>query len=204
VRIVVIMAARSQVFVITGPSGVGKGTLISALLERMPELRLSVSATTRPPRAGEREGVDYYFLDQQEFDARVRAGDFLEHVDYAGFSYGTLRSELDGSAGSEAPIVLEIEVRGARMIRNELPYATLIFIAPPSLEELRSRLRGRGTDDPEKIARRLQVAAEELQAAPEFAHVVLNDRIERALGELEVIVRAALGCNGSVEVEAEA
>ncbi len=198
------MAAQAHIFVITGPSGVGKVTLIRALLERMPSLRLSVSATTRPPRAGERDGVDYHFLDQAEFDARVAAGDFVEHVDYAGHSYGTLRSELDGSAGPGVPVVLEIEVQGARLVRHALPYATLIFIAPPSVEELRSRLYGRGTDDPEKIERRLAVAGKELRAAPEFAHVVLNDRLERALNELEAIVRAALACNGSVEVEAGA
>jgi len=190
--------------VITGPSGVGKGTLIRGLLQRMPELRLSVSATTRPPRAGERDGIDYHFLEQPEFDARVTAGDFVEHVDYAGFSYGTLRSELDGSAVSERPVVLEIEVQGARLVRNALPYATLIFIAPPSLEELRARLYGRGTDQPEKIERRLEVAGEELKAAPEFEHVVLNDQLERALAELEAIVRAGLACNGSVGVEAGA
>jgi len=202
---VMVMVARSHVFVITGPSGVGKGTLIRALLERMPELRLAVSATTRPPRAGERDGVHYHFLAQGDFDARVSAGEFVEHVAYAGHSYGTLRSELEGGdSGPGGPVVLEIEVQGARLIRNALPYATLIFIAPPSLEELRARLCGRATDDPEKIERRLAVAGEELQAAPEFAHVVLNDEVDRALAELEAIVRNALACNGSVEIEAGA
>jgi guanylate kinase len=186
------VAAAGHVFVITGPSGVGKGTLIRGLLERMPELELSVSATTRAPRAGERDGVDYHFLTPAQFAARRAAGEFVEDVDYAGSSYGTLRSELEGRVAAGAPVVLEIEVQGARQVRRSLPDATQIFIAPPSLAELRRRLKERGTDEAEKVEQRLQVAERELEARPEFAHVVVNDRLEQALAELEAILRREL------------
>ena len=146
----------ARVFVITGPSGVGKGTLIRGLMERLPELELSVSATTRAPRAGERDGVDYHFLTREEFDRRVAAGDFVEHADYAGRRYGTLRSELETRMASGAPVVLEIELQGARQVRETMPEAIQVFIAPPSVEALRTRLVGRGTDDPQEVERRLQ------------------------------------------------
>jgi len=190
----------ARVFVITGPSGVGKGTLIRGLMERLPRLRLSVSATTRPPRTGERDGVDYYFLTAEQFEEHVRKGDFVEHARYAGRSYGTLHSELGQAApGPEAerqtppaPVVLEIEVQGARQVRRSVPDAVQVFIAPPSLDALRTRLVGRGTDDPEEVERRLQVARDELAAQPEFAHVVVNDRLEDALERLTAIVEGAL------------
>jgi guanylate kinase len=123
-----------RVFVITGPSGVGKGTLIRSLLERHPEVGLSVSATTRAPRPGERDGVDYHFLDPAEFDRLVVGGEFVEHADYAGNRYGTLRRELDARAAAGAPVVLEIDLQGARQVRRALPDAVQVFIAPPSFE----------------------------------------------------------------------
>ncbi len=183
----------ARVFVITGPSGVGKGTLIRGLRERIPELELSVSATTRAPRPGEQDGVDYHFLSRAEFDRRVASGEFVEHADYAGRSYGTLRSELDRRVKAGVPVVLEIEVQGARQVREAMPEAVQVFIAPPSLEALRTRLVGRGTDDAEEVARRLEVAETELAAQPEFGHVVVNDRLEDALEQLVAIVRASLG-----------
>jgi guanylate kinase len=182
----------ARVFVITGPSGVGKGTLIRGLMERLPQLELSVSATTRQPRPGERDGADYHFLTPEEFDRRVAEGDFVEHADYAGRRYGTLRSELDRRLGAGVPVVLEIEVQGARQVREAMPEAVQVFIAPPSLEALRTRLIGRGTDDPEEVERRLQVAEQELAAQSEFGHVVVNDRLEDALDELGRIVGANL------------
>ena len=176
-----------MVFVITGPSGVGKGTLIRTLLERVPELQLAVSATTRQPRPGEEDGVHYHFLSEAEFDKRVIAGEFLEHADYSGRRYGTLKSELD-----KDDVVLEIEVQGARQVAREMPDAVRIFIAPPSEETLRTRLIGRGHDDPEQVERRLEVAKAELEAQDEFAHVVHNDRLDDAAEELERVVRSAL------------
>jgi guanylate kinase len=158
----------------------------------MPDIELAVSATTRAPRPGERDGVDYHFLSDAEFDARLRAGDFVEHAAYSGHRYGTLRSELERSAASGVPVVLEIEVQGARQIRERMPEAVQVFIAPPSLEALRARLVGRGTDPPEDVERRLATAREELEAEPEFGHVVVNDRLESAVAELASIVRDAL------------
>jgi guanylate kinase len=169
---------------------VGKGTLIRGLRERIPELELAVSATTRPPRPGERDGADYHFLSDDEFDRRLRDGDFVEHARYSGNRYGTLRSELERRAAAGVPVVLEIEVQGARQIRERMPEAEQVFIAPPSLEALRARLVGRGTDASEDVERRLQTAREELAAEPEFGHVVVNDRLEAAVAELERIVRA--------------
>ena len=181
-----------RVFVITGPSGVGKGTLIRLLRERVPQLALSVSATTRAPRPGEEDGVDYHFLSDAEFDERLRAGEFVEHASYSGNRYGTLRSELARRAAAGVPVVLEIEVQGARQIREAMPEAEQVFIAPPSVDALRERLVGRGTDAAEDVERRLATALDELEAEPEFGHVVVNDRLETAVGELERIVRDSL------------
>jgi guanylate kinase len=186
----------AQVFVITGPSGVGKGTLIRSLRERVPELELSVSATTRAPRPGEADGVDYHFLSDHEFQQRVDAGEFVEHATYSGRRYGTLRSELERRTAAGMPVVLEIEVQGARQIRETMPDALQVFIAPPSVEALRARLVGRGTDDPEQVDARLRVAREELSAQDEFGEVVVNDRLEDAVDELTRIVRRALGGAG--------
>jgi guanylate kinase len=170
-----------SVLVVTGPSGVGKGTLIRRLLEERPDYRLSVSATTRTPRPGEEEGRDYHFLSEQEFERRVAAGDFLEHALYAGNHYGTLKEEVDRAGGN---LVLEIEVEGARQVRKALPEATQVFIAPPSDEALRERLIRRNTDAPEVIERRLARAKEELAARQEFKRVIVNDDLDRAVEEL--------------------
>jgi guanylate kinase len=180
----------ARVFVITGPSGVGKGTLIRGLLERVPGLELSVSATTRTPRPGERDGADYHFMSDEEFERRAAAGEFVEHAMYSGRRYGTLRSELERRIADGSPVVLEIEVQGARQIREAMPEAVAVFIAPPSLEALRVRLIGRGTDAPRDIDERMRTAERELQAQPEFMHVVVNDRLEQATSELAQIVNA--------------
>jgi guanylate kinase len=177
----------SRLFVITGPSGVGKGTLIAALRERRPELQLSISATTRAARPGEEDGVAYYFLSDAEFDRRLAAGEFVEHARYAGHRYGTLRGELDRHTFRGEPIVLEIEVQGARQIRQAIPQAVLVFIAPRSLEVLRERLEQRGTDDAATIEERLAVAAVELDARDEFPHTIVNDAFDDALAQLEAI-----------------
>jgi guanylate kinase len=183
---------NAKVFVITGPSGVGKGTLIRGLLERVPELELSVSATTRAPRPGEREGMEYHFMTKEEFERRAAAGSFVEHAAYSGNRYGTLRSELERRLEAGAPVVLEIEVQGARQVREAMPEAVAVFIAPPSRDALRVRLVGRGTDAPEQVDERLRTADQELEAQPEFAHVIINDRLEQATDELVDVVRGAL------------
>jgi guanylate kinase len=182
----------ARVIVITGPSGVGKGTLIRGLLERLPRLELSISATTRQPRPGEADGVAYHFLGPEEFDSRVAAGEFIEHAEYSGNRYGTLRSEVQRRLDQGRPVVLEIEVQGARQVREALPDAVAVFIAPPSLEALRARLVGRGTDTPEEVEARLRTAERELEAQDEFPHVVVNDRLQEATEDLVQVVSHAL------------
>jgi guanylate kinase len=182
----------AKVFVITGPSGVGKGTLIEKLLDRIPELELAVSATTREPRPGEEDGRDYHFLSESEFERRVEAGDFLEHAAYSGNRYGTLREAVEGRLAEGRSVVLEIEVQGARQVRAAMPEAVLIFIAPPDAAALRRRLEGRSTDSPDAIERRLRTAELELEARVEFPHVVVNDDVQEAAAELESLVRERL------------
>jgi guanylate kinase len=183
---------KGKVFVITGPSGVGKGTLIERLLDAVPGLELSVSATTREPRAGEVNGRDYHFLTSEEFERRVEAADFLEHATYSGNRYGTLREEVERRLAEGRSVVLEIEVQGARQVRAAMPEAVLIFIAPPGPAALRERLEERGTDSPEAIARRLRTAEIELEAQDEFPHVVVNDEVQKSASELEKLVREQL------------
>jgi guanylate kinase len=164
-------------------------------MQRLPQLELSVSATTRGPRPGEQDHVDYHFLTPEEFERRVAHNEFVEHAHYAGRSYGTLRSELEERVRAGVPVVLEIEVQGARQVRAAMPEAVQVFIAPPSLEALRTRLVGRGTDDSEEVERRLRVAEQELAAQPEFAHVVVNDRLDEALEQLTAIVQDKLSAS---------
>ncbi|MFN8124476.1 MAG: guanylate kinase [Thermoleophilia bacterium] len=174
--------------IISGPSGAGKGTLIERILARMPHVCVAVSATTRGMRPGEVDGEDYHFLTQEEFARRVDAGEFLEHVTYAGNRYGTLRSEVERQLAAGRSVVLEIELRGARAVRERLPEAVSVFIEPPSLEELVRRLRNRNTEADADIEARLAESRIELQAMEEFDHKVLNDDVDAASGELEGIV----------------
>jgi guanylate kinase len=184
------MAAK--VFVITGPSGVGKGTLIKLLLTACPNLELSISATTRQPREGEVDGRDYHFLSREDFDRRIDAGDFLEFATYSGNRYGTLRSEVERRLDSGHSVVLEIEVQGAQQVRAAKEDSVQIFIAPPDPGVLRERLLGRGTDSEDAIDRRLEVAKQELAAKEDFDYQVVNDDRERAAEELVRIVRTEL------------
>ena len=156
----------------------------------MPGLCVSVSATTRAPRPGEVDGRDYHFLTPREFEERLRRNEFLEHAVYAGNRYGTLASELERDVEA---LVLEIEVQGARQVRERLPSATRVFIAPPSPEALRARLEARGSDPPHEIESRLARAQEELAARDEFRHVIVNDDVERAAGELEELLARVWG-----------
>jgi len=190
-----IPARMAKVFVITGPSGVGKGTLIKELLQRVPNLELSISATTRSPREGEVDGRDYHFLTSEEFECRIDEDDFLEWATYSHNRYGTLRSEVERCLEAGKSVVLEIEVQGAQQVRAAKKDSVQIFIAPPNPAVLRERLIGRGTDSTEAIDDRLKVAEQELAVKEDFDHQIINDDVDRAADELVAIVRAELGLN---------
>lgn len=177
--------AQARLTVITGPSGVGKGTLVSRLLAKHPSIWLSVSATTRAARPGELEGQSYFFLSREAFEAQVAEGGFLEWAEFAGNLYGTPRGPVDEQLAAGRPVLLEIELEGARQVRQSCPAAFQLFIKPPSFEELERRIRGRGTDSEEAIARRLERAGVELAAEDEFDAALVNGDLERALAELE-------------------
>ncbi|UPM51060.1 guanylate kinase [Synechococcus sp. A10-1-5-1] len=181
-------SSSGRLFLITGPSGVGKGTLVSALLERHPDIWLSISATTRAPRSGEVDGTSYFFLERSEFEAKVAQGGLLEWAEFAGNCYGTPREPVEEQLQAGRPVLLEIELEGARQVRRTFPSGFQIFIEPPSFEELERRIRGRGTDSEEAIARRLERAKVELQAASEFDAVIVNGELAEALTQLEQLM----------------
>ena len=185
------------VFVITGPSGAGKGTLIKALLGRLPELEHTISATTRARRPGEEDGREYHFLTPADFQQRIDAGEFLEWVDYVGNRYGTLRSEIDRIGDRGHVPVLELETEGAKWVKKRLPTAITIFITAP-LEELSRRLRERATESSGVIGERLALAQRQFQEAGLFDHVVANDDVEEATDRLEEIVHRALSAAGTM------
>jgi guanylate kinase len=185
-----------KLFVITGPSGAGKGTLIKGLLERRSDLELAVSATTRARRPGEADGKDYYFLSEEEFLERVEHGEFLEHVVYVSGRYGTLRSEIERIFAAGRSCVLELETVGAKKVQASWPGAVTIFIAAPSFEELERRLRDRATESSGVIEERLEVARRQMEEADDFAYVVVNDDVERAVEELDSIVTKELASVG--------
>jgi guanylate kinase len=181
---------RGEVFIVSGPSGAGKGTLVQALLQRIPDLWLSVSATTRAPRPGEVEGVHYVFLAAEEFERIVASGGFLEWAEVHGNCYGSLRSVVEDRVQAGQTVILEIDPQGAEQVRRTMPSAVLVFIAPPSFSELRRRLEKRGSETPEQIERRLHRAAEELEIADTYDYVVINDDVARATDELACIVES--------------
>ena len=184
-------APPGRLTLITGPSGVGKGTLVQGLLERHPEIWLSISATTRPPRAGEMEGEQYFFLSREGFERQVADGGFLEWAEFAGNLYGTPRQPVEAQLAAGRPVLLEIELEGARQVRRSFAAGYQIFVEPPSFAELERRIRGRGTDSEEAISRRLERARVELAAAAEFDAVLVNGELDKALAELERLMGLA-------------
>jgi len=192
-------AGATPVLIITGTSGAGKGTLERALLERIPELELAVSATTRERRPGEQHGREYWFLSEDEFDRKVDAGDFLEWVrlDWGPRS-GTLRTEIDRIRGEGRVPLLDLETEGALRVRERMPGAVTVFVRAPSFEENERRLKERATENESEIEKRLRAARAQLAQADEFDHVIVNDDLDRAVGELEDIVRGKLATAGSM------
>lgn len=177
-----------KLIILTGPSGVGKGTLMRSLLQRHPQLHYSVSVTTRSPRPGEMNGKDYYFVSRREFEQLVAAGELLEWAEFAGNYYGTPRVAVMNQIYSGKRVMLEIELKGARQIRASYPSALSIFILPPSMSELEKRIRNRAQDSDEAIGRRLRHAQEEISAADEFDIQIVNDDFESALHSIEAAV----------------
>ena len=186
--------ARGSLIVLSGPSGVGKDAVLAPLFSAEtcpPRLRRCITATTRAPRPGEIDGVDYFFLSREEFQRRVGEGFFLEHASYAGRSYGTPRWWVEAEVTGGNDVLLKIDVQGALQVRSQAPEAVLVFIAPPSEEELERRLRGRDPDaNPDDLARRLAIARDELALARQYDYLVVNDQIEKAVAALRAIVIA--------------
>jgi guanylate kinase len=174
--------------VLSGPSGVGKGSVIAEIRRRHPGVWLSVSVTTRPPRPGETDGVEYHFVDDAEFDRLVDAGEFLEHADYAGYRYGTPRAPVLARMADGAPSLLEVDLQGARQVREAMPDAFLVFLAPPTFDELARRLTGRGTESDDRVRHRLDLARIEMAAEDEFDVVVVNDTVEAAAERVVALI----------------
>jgi len=184
------MKTFGNLFIVTAPSGAGKTSLVRKLLQSDPHVKLSISYTTRPPRPGEQDGVDYHFVDKAEFERMLEASEFLESAEVHGSYYGTSQRWVQGVLQEGEDLLLEIDWQGAEQVRSLFPYAVSIFILPPSQEELSRRLHGRGQDSAEVIARRLANAREEISHVAEFDYVIINDHFDEALRDLQAIVRA--------------
>ena len=182
---------RGNLFVVVAPSGAGKTSLVNALLEQEPNIKLSISYTTRAPRAGEKDGSDYHFVSREVFEKMIAADDFLEHASVYGNYYGTSRRWIDNELNGDHDVLLEIDWQGAAQVRKLFPHMVGVFILPPSLAELRKRLESRGKDSPETIARRTASTREDISHVLEFEYIIVNDRFEAALTDLRSIVRAA-------------
>ncbi len=182
---------RGNLFVVVAPSGAGKTTLVGALLEKNPNLRLSISYTTRAPRQGEVDGREYHFVSREKFEQMIGAGDFLEHANVYGNYYGTSKRWIENELSGDHDVLLEIDFQGARQLRALFPHMVGIFILPPSLAELRKRLESRGKDSPQAIERRMASAREEISHVLEFEYIIVNESFETALADLIAVVRAA-------------
>lgn len=188
---------RRRLVVLSGPSGVGKSSVVAQIRRRHPEVWLSVSVTTRPPRPGERHGVEYFFVDDAEFDRLVSEGELLEHAGFAGHRYGTPRGPVEEHLSAGVPALLEIDLQGARQVRVAEPAALLVFLAPPSWDELVRRLVGRGTEPPEVVEHRLAAARVELAAEPEFDLTVVNTSVAEATARLLDIMAERSSCDSA-------
>jgi guanylate kinase len=183
--------SSGSVFMVVAPSGAGKSTLVNALLRQEPEITLSVSYTTRPPRPGEQHGREYYFTDGDDFRARQQRGEFLEWAEVHGNYYGTSHLTIAEKIDNGADVLLEIDWQGAQQVRSQFPQAVGIFILPPSIDALEERLHKRGQDEPHIITRRILAAGGEIAHAPEFEYVIINNDFATALSELTAVVKAA-------------
>ncbi len=184
-------SGRGNVFVVSGPSGVGKSTIVRRVLDADPRVRFSISHTTRAPRPGERDGLDYHFVDETGFRALVAKDAFLEHAEYQGNLYGTSRAAVDAPTRDGFDLILEVEVQGARQLQARLPDAVRVFILPPTLEVLEARLRARNTEDAAVTGKRLAIAREEVGYAQECQHRIVNESIDKATDELLRVIRDA-------------
>lgn len=184
------MADRGLLLILSGPAGVGKGTVCKALRERMPDLVYSVSATTRQPRPGEVEGVNYFFKSKEEFRRMIEQDELLEWAEYVGNYYGTPRAFVDAMLASGRDVILEIEVQGALQVKDKFPQGTFLFLAPPDLEELENRIIGRGTESEETIRKRMEVARAEIELMDHYDYVVVNDEIDWACDRIQAIITA--------------
>jgi len=185
-------SSAARLTVLSGPSGVGKGTVVAKVRELFPHVWVSISCTTRAPRPGESDGVQYHFVSDAEFDDLIRKGQFLEYATFAGYRYGTPRRPVEQHLAAGRPTLLEIELQGARQVRESMPDAQFVFLAPPSFDDLRDRLSGRGTETNELIAERLIRAEIELAAGGEFDQIVVNDDVEHAAAEVVALIEATL------------
>ena len=180
---------KKKLFVLSGSSGVGKGTVISGFLKRNPSYSLSISCTTRKMRPGETEGVNYFYLTREEFEKSVQNAEFLEWAEFAQNLYGTKRAFVEKCLNNGKDLILELETIGALKVKDQMPDAVLIFIAPPSFEELEHRLRNRHTEDEETIQKRLSEVRAEIERSKKYDYVIVNDEVDRAIAELEKIIK---------------
>ena len=184
------MAEKGKLIVISGPSGAGKSTVVGRAIQGREDMCFSTSVTTRGPRPGEVDGKDYFFIDEERFRRMVEQGELLEHASYVSHSYGTPKAFVEQQMDAGMNVILDIEVQGARQVREKMSDAVLVFIVPPSMEELRRRLEGRGTENAETIAARLQRAREELKEASLYDYIIVNDVVDEAAAEFAAILNA--------------